>query len=110
MNDGKLRSNCIVEALREFRRRVAVWRKNPQQHEPYLLMRPSRHPGGVVHVLVGELDPKTDTVKVESFKPIKPVKHPWWRPPVRFEGVWVTGDTKPIDLDTVPVELDDKPR
>ena len=69
MNDGKLRSNCIVEALREFRRRVAVWRKNPQQHEPYLLMRPSRHPGGVVHVLVGELDPKTDTVKVESFKP-----------------------------------------
>jgi hypothetical protein len=49
-------------------------------------------------------------VKVESFKPIKPVKHPWWRPPVRFEGVWVAGDTKPMDLDTVPMELDDKLR
>lgn len=97
-----MRSNCVTEALREFGRRIASWRKDPRQHEPYLLVRPSRHPGGVLHALVGELDPKTDTVKVESFKPTAPVKHPWWRPPVRFEGQWVKGDTKPAELDDEP--------
>lgn len=94
-----MRSNCIVEALREFSRRMSEWRKNPSLHEPYLLARPSRHPGGILHVLVGELDPAADTVSVESFKPTKPVNHAWWNPPLRFEGQWVKGDTKPADLD-----------
>lgn len=97
-----MRSNCIVEALTEFRRRVAEWRAGKRPNEPYLLVRPSRHPGGVLHMLVGELDPKVDAVRVESFKPTKPVRHPWWRPPVRFEGEWVKGDTKPADLDDAP--------
>lgn len=93
------RSNCIVQGLREFNRRLAEWRKDPRRHEPYLLVRPSRHPGGVLHVLVGELDPQTDSVKVASFKPVKPVAHRWWKPPVSFDGEWVEGDTKPADLD-----------
>jgi len=94
-----IQSNCIAQALREFRRRVAAWQVDPTQHEPYLLVRPSRHPGGVLHMLVGELDTTIDAVRVESFKPVAPVRHPWWKPPLRFRGQWVAGDTKPAPLD-----------
>lgn len=95
-----IRSNCFVQAIKLFRERIIAWRKDPKRlHEPYLLVRPSRHPGGVMHVLVGELDVTTDQVRVESFKPLDPIDHPWWSPPVVFDGEWSEGDTKPTPIE-----------
>ena len=88
------RSNCVAQALAEYRRQHQSWRANgsPAGAEPYLLVRPSRIPGGIVHMLVGRLDPETGQVQVASFKPADPVPRPWWRPPLRFVGRWVAGD------------------
>ena len=40
-----MHTNCIVEALREFRRRLSEWCKDPKKRDHNLLARPSRHPG-----------------------------------------------------------------
>jgi hypothetical protein len=89
---GTWRSNCIVEAVREYERRCAQHR--PVGREPYLLMRPTRAKAGVIHMLVGEYDPLVDAVRVESFKPVAPVDLPPWLAwkRVRFLGHWAHGD------------------
>lgn len=88
------RSNCVAQALAEYRRRHGAWHaagRHPGA-EPYLLVRPSRCPGGIVHMLVGQLDPATGQVQVASFKPVAPAPRAWWHPPLRFLGRWVLGD------------------
>jgi hypothetical protein len=85
-----VRSNCVEQALREYRDRLRAGR------EPYLLIRESRSdPHWIPHFLIGEMDPRTGQVAVESFKPLRPEDVPCWRvlERRRFEGIWVPGDT-----------------
>lgn len=81
-----MRSNCIAQALRLFRKALR------EGKEPYLVLRPSRMRGGVLHMLYGEHDPVTDQVRVVSFKPTNPVDLPWWQLPLFFEGEMRDGD------------------
>ena len=89
---GAWRSNCVVEATREYERRCAE--RRPVGQEPYLLVRPTRAKAGVIHMLVGEYDPTVDAVRVEIFKPVASVDLPVWLAwkRVRFLGHWVHGD------------------
>lgn len=98
------RSNCVIEAIRIWRQKVKEWHASGRRlHEPYLMIRPSRVRGGIIHALVGELDPTIDAVRVESFKPVDPVERRWYTPPLFFRGRMVKGDTKPADFDDTPI-------
>src|SRR5574343_806700 len=96
-----LRSNCLVEAMRLFRQRLREWDDagRPPNAEPYMLVRPSRVPGGLCHFLVGRLDTTMDAITVESFKPVDPHPRGILYPPVVFDGEWAVGDTEPMPLD-----------
>jgi len=95
-----MHSNCLIEALREYRRRLRRWRQagRPRGQEPYLLKRRSRHePRWIHHYLVGrwrDCPHCGGGVQVESFKPDAPLDVPWWRAWSRllFRGRWVAGD------------------
>lgn len=77
-----MRTNCVIWALCEWRRRLATWRAagRPVGREPYLLLRPSRRdPRHLPHMLVGHRDSQSDLMHLESFKPDEPTDVPWWR-------------------------------
>lgn len=86
-------SNCYREARRVYQHRLAEWLENPDPDRvPYFLERPS-FGAPVDHYLVGTLDRAGDVVRVESFKPLHPVRRArWWQLPTTFRGEWRDGD------------------
>lgn len=67
-------SNCLIFALVLYWRRWRSARKRGVPSDDYLLIRRSRVPWGLFHVLHGKLDRNTGQVKVVSYKPNKPEK------------------------------------
>lgn len=57
-------SNCLSFAIALWLRR---WRKGRRNN--YLVIRLSRVPWGLFHILHGKLDPRTGQIKVVSYKP-----------------------------------------
>jgi hypothetical protein len=60
------RANCILFAVALWLRR---YRRGSAAHESYLVIRLSRVPWGVCHVLHGKLDHTTNQLKLVSYKP-----------------------------------------
>lgn len=94
-----LRSNCILEAVREYRRLRRAWAAAGRHAgaEPYLWLRASRlAPAAVPHVGVACRGPD-GTLAVRSFAPLDKRPLPWWRAwrVVVFEGRWTHGDDPP---------------
>jgi len=87
------KSNCILFALPRWLRRVAPG------EETYLVIRRSRVNWGLCHVLIGRLDPSTNQIAVQSYKP-PPGHQKTGFAPV-FHGAVVQGDA-----DTRAAELD----
>ena len=86
-------TNCILFALALYWRR---WRWARSRNEPcddYIIIRASRVPWGLFHVLHGRLDPTTDQIKVVSYKPNTPTKRDL---ELVFQGHVARGD-KPQD-------------
>lgn len=77
-----MRANCILFAValwvrRRQRRRLLRARGVSVERLPgesYLVIRLSRMPWGLFHVLHGKLDRNTDQIKVISYKPVTPEK------------------------------------
>jgi len=78
------RSNCIFWALPRW------FAKGVQGHSPYLVFRFSRIPFGILHCLLGEMDPATGQVAVRSFKPPPGHRKSGFAPV--FDGHVVEGD------------------
>lgn len=95
-----MRSNCLIEAWIEHRRRKRAWISagRPRGQEPYKVQRASRHePRWIDHHLVGrwrDCGHCGGGIQVESFKPDKPVDVPVWQVwrHLWFAGRWVAGD------------------
>jgi len=90
--EGVYRSNCLVEALREYVRRWRAWARSgrPRAFEPHLGVRPSRlAPPWVPHF--GVLERRGAAVVLLSFAPVRERALAWhelWRVLV-FAGRWV---------------------
>lgn len=82
------RANCIIFAVALWLRR---WRRGKAATESYLVIRVSRIPWGVFHVLHGKLDRNTNHLKLVSYKPNAAEKT---RPAPLFEGHVERGDKK----------------
>lgn len=78
------RSNCLLWAIPRWLMR------GRQDQSPYLLFRWSRIPWGILHCLLGEMDPVTGQIAVRSFKP--PIGHRKPGIALTFEGSVVEGD------------------
>lgn len=78
------KSNCLFFAIPKW------LRKSPPGEETYLIFRRSRINWGILHCLVGTLDPLTNQIKVESYKP--PLGHKKTKFAPVFEGTIVEGD------------------
>jgi hypothetical protein len=73
--------NCWVYATQGAARRHQAWVNNskPAGREPYLVFRMGRQePEPVPHCLVGDRDPDSGVMELDSFKPVDPAPAPWW--------------------------------
>lgn len=62
-------TNCLIFAIALYWRRWRWSRKRPNAGDDYLIVRRSRVPWGLFHVLHGKLDRTTGQIKVVSYKP-----------------------------------------
>lgn len=67
-------TNCLIFAIALYWRRWLWSRKRGKSCDDYLLVRRSRVPWGLFHILHGKLDRTTGQVKVLSYKPNTPEK------------------------------------
>lgn len=89
--------NCWIYAKFEFYRRTIIWLKDgrPQDRIPHFDRRWSKSdPWWIPHFSVGERDPDSGMVELESFKPDNPTSVPWYLAwtHLLFRGRVVRGD------------------
>lgn len=87
------KNNCMYWAVPRFLQRARAG------EETYLVLRYSRMPYGLLHCLLGKLNPETGELVLTSYKP--PAGHAKRRPALIFKGSVVQGDeaaTKAGDL------------
>jgi hypothetical protein len=95
-----VKSNCIREAWREWRKRYRAWKQSGYIHgqEPYFVWRGSRLvPHYLPHALVGQwkrCEHCGGGIEVESFTPHDTSPLKWWQSwrALRFHGEWKRGD------------------
>lgn len=87
-----MKSNCLFFALPRW------LEKAPPGEEYYLVIRRSRIPWGVFHMLLGRLDPVTGQLALTSYKPPPGHKKTGFQPTFNGKVVEGDGNTKAQDL------------